>query len=263
MDISRISVSRKSIWDECKLKYKYQYHLKREPLEPKPYYFTYGNIIHKIAEEYVKGKGELSIQECHDLIFNKKIPIDKDKEGNPVYAKKIHKDYQSRLPKHMASILHITQKLGFEGECECEFQHDLDPPNNRNIQAYIDRLIIEDDCYKILDYKTTKKGQFQKNEKTILDDLQLRMYCRLVQLKYNAEASQIKAALFYVDGSKLVPVRYSQKDLERAEKELLEAYKEIEGTDPDHAYGNVGDHCRRCDWRKICPFYSVTGKGVR
>lgn len=196
------------------------------------------------------------------MVFGKEVPIDKDKEGNPVYAKKVRKAYQNKLPKHVQAIGEITDRLGFSGEVELEIKHDLDPPNGKMVQAFIDRLMIENDIYKILDYKTTKKGRYQKTHLDITSDLQLRSYCRLVQLKYGIEADQIRAALFYVDGSKLVPVQYSQSSLEAAEKELLDAYDEIKAMDPDHAYGNVGDHCRRCDWRKICPFWSTTGKGV-
>lgn len=263
MDISRISVSRKQTWDQCKLRYKYQYHLKLEPLEQQPYHFVYGKIIHKVAEEYVKGGGDISIQECLNKIFKKEIAIDTDKEGNPVYVTSVRKDYKSKLPKHIEAIAAITEKLGFGGEVELEFKCDLDPPNGKMVQAYIDRLIINKDIYRILDYKTTKKGRFQKTHLDITSDLQLRSYCRLVQKEHNIQADQIQAALYYVDGARLVPVQYSQSALEAAEKELLDAYDEITAMDPDQAYGNVGDHCRRCDWRKICPFWSVTGKGVR
>ena len=250
------------VWDQCKLQYKYKYHLKMEPMQPQPYHFVYGKIIHKIAEEYVKAGGKLTIQQCHDMVFNKEVPIDSDKEGNPVFAKKVNKEYKNKLPKHMLAVAHLTDKLGFGGEVEMEIKHDLDPPNGKTIQAFIDRLLINNGVYRIIDYKTTKKGRFQKTERDIVDDLQLRIYCRLIQLKYNVEAEKIMAALFYVDGSTLVPVRYSQESLERAERELLEAYDEIHEMPPENAYGNVGDHCRRCDWRKICPFWSVTGKGI-
>lgn len=262
MNISRISVSRQQVWDQCKLRYKYQYHLKLESKEPQPYYFIYGKIVHKIAEEYVKGGGHITIQEAHDLVFDKKVPIDKDKEGKDVFARKIHKSHKTRLMKDMAAIVGITEKLGFGGEVELEIKHDLDPPNEIFVQAYIDRLLINNDIYRIVDYKTTKKGRYQKTHINIVDDLQLRSYSRLVQLKYGIQADQIKAALYYVDGARLVPVQYSQESLESAEKELLDAYKDIKAMDPDHAYGSLGDHCRRCDFRKICPVWSTTGKGV-
>ena len=36
MNITHMSVSRKSVWDECKKKYHFKYHLKVESEEPEP-----------------------------------------------------------------------------------------------------------------------------------------------------------------------------------------------------------------------------------
>ena len=66
-----MSVSRKSVWDECKKKYYYKYHLKLDSEEPEPFYFTYGKIIHKIAEEFVERKGKTTINEITNLVLNK------------------------------------------------------------------------------------------------------------------------------------------------------------------------------------------------
>jgi ATP-dependent helicase/DNAse subunit B len=50
MNIEHISVSRYQVFVECKQKYKYRYHLAIKPDKPEPFYFTYGKIVHKIAE---------------------------------------------------------------------------------------------------------------------------------------------------------------------------------------------------------------------
>ena len=62
MNITHMSVSRKNLWDECRKKYYYKYHVKLKPEEPEPFWFTYGKIIHKIAEEYIEKKRRIKLR---------------------------------------------------------------------------------------------------------------------------------------------------------------------------------------------------------
>jgi CRISPR/Cas system-associated exonuclease Cas4 (RecB family) len=61
-----------------------------------------------------------------------------------------------------------------------------------------------------------------------------------------------------LEGGDLIGAKFSQESLDAVEKELLETYMAIESMKPEHARGNVGDHCKRCEYRKMCPFYSLT-----
>ena len=54
MNIEHISVSRKQCFDTCKAQYKYRYHLKIVSEEPTADHFTYGKIVHKVAENYTE-----------------------------------------------------------------------------------------------------------------------------------------------------------------------------------------------------------------
>ena len=148
--------------------------------------------------------------------------------------------------------------MGTNGETELKFEYDLDPPNKRMVTGLIDRLIEHQGKHVIIDYKTTKKGPWRKTPGNIVHDLQLRCYARVVQKMYNVAASDITAALYYVEGGDLIAAQFSQESIEAAENELLMVYKEIEEMPADKAWGNVGDHCRRCKFRKKCPFYSLT-----
>ena len=262
MNITHISVSRKQVWDLCKQSYKYKYHLKIPSKEPEPIYFRYGKIVHKIGEIYVLNKGEVPLGECVDRIMKKKEPVDTDAKGNPVFAKKLPAEYAKKLDRHCRVIHGLHEKIGFEGEVEWDFEFDLDPPNGKTVKGFIDRLVLKDGYWYIIDYKTSRKGsQYLKDHKTILDDLQCRVYARVVQKTFNVEADKIKAALYYLDVPKMVGATFSQKSLDKAESDLIEAYDEITNMPPEHAWGNVGNHCKRCDWRKLCPFWSTTGVG--
>lgn len=253
MDIRHISVSRMGVWKQCQQQYKYQYHLKVEINEPEPFYFTFGKILHKIAEEFVNSKGKLLVEEVSRDVINGKIPIETINEQD-IFAPKLPAESKKRMPGMLKAIRKLTRQLGAEGQTEYKFKYDLDPPNNRNVVGFIDRLIERDGHFIIIDYKTTRKGPYRATSHSVKRDLQLRCYTRIVQKEFNVDPSKIYAALYYLEGGNIIGAKYCQEDLDAVEKELLQAYKEIENTPPDKAWGNVGDHCTRCKFKKICPF---------
>ena len=248
-----ISVSRKQTWDSCQLAYKYRYHLKLVSDEPVQPYFTYGKVVHKIAEVYVEEKGKKTIQEIASDVLNGKIPVE---EGKPTPV--LDPSYKAKLPEHLSNIKKISDQIGYDGELEWMFKYDMQPPDNHMITGVIDRLIIRDDKYFILDYKTTKKGKWRKNASTIGKDLQLRCYARVVNKVFGAKPENIRAALYYLDGGDLVSTRFTEESIVTAEQELHEAYKHIRSTNPEDTYGRVGDQCKRCDYRKICVARKLT-----
>lgn len=258
MNIEHISVSRKTTWDSCQQMYKYKYHLRLESNEPTPFHFTYGKIVHFIAEKYIEERGKRTLNEVAGEVLQKKVPYEEDKDGNPVFAETLPPDYRNRLPGHLRAIEQLTSKIGLDGFLEYEFKYDLDPPNGKYVTGFIDRLIQKEDQWFIIDYKTTKRGGWRKNSSTIVHDLQLRCYARVVQREFNVPAKNIHAALYYLEGANLVAATFSDESLLAAEKELLEAYNQIKNMPPEAAWGNVNEQCRRCDYRKICPFYSIT-----
>ena len=246
-----MSVSRKSCIDECEVRYKYRYHegRPRDKGIEEPFYFIYGNIIHTIAEEYVKNEGKTDIKEITNNVLNGSIEYRKGEK-----APKLPESYKKRLPGDLRALEHLNSKVGYGGITEYEFRYDLDPPNECFAKGFIDRIIQKEDRFFIIDYKTTKKGKFRKNRATIINDLQLRVYANVVKRDFNAKAENIYAALYYLDGGNLVPARFTDESLHNAEQELLKAYKRIEAKEADRAIPNVGRHCERCDYRYTCPF---------
>lgn len=253
MNIDHLSVSRVGVWKECPVKYKYRYHDKLPMIGEEPIYFAYGSIVHKIAEKYIEFKGEVLISEICADVMSGKIPLDDGKK-----IPKLPSEYKNKLVEHTRAIKKISDQIGFDGHTEWEFNYDLDPPNNKIITGYIDRLVQKGDKFWILDYKTTKKGFFRKTRKDIAKDLQLRTYARIIQKTFDTKPENIKTGLYYLEGAELVGACFTEASLDAVEKELLGYYMEIENANPSTALGNVGQHCSRCDWNKICPFYSVT-----
>lgn len=250
MNINHISVSRKKCFDTCSQQYKYRYHLKIPNPGPEQIHFVYGTIVHKIAELYVEKRGEMQIGEIAELVLRGKIPIKDDQLCPDLPA-----EYKRKLPKHLRAIQNLTERVKFDGVVEYPFEYDLDPPHGRKIVGFIDRLIIKGEKAFILDYKTTKKGKWRVNKDTVTEDLQLRMYARVVQRNFNLKPENIKAALFYMEGEELVAAQFSESSLSQVEDELRNAFIEIEQADADKVWGRVGWHCKFCDYNSMCPFY--------
>ena len=253
MNINHISVSRKKCFDTCEQQYKYRYHLKVPRPGEEPFYFTYGSLVHRVAELYVQLGGEVSVTELGKGLLSGKYDLDED--GTKAVSS-LPEDYQKKFPKHLKAINNLTNRIGMDGIVEHPFYYDLDSPNGRHIKGFIDRLIIKKDKAWIIDYKTTKKGKWRVNKETVKHDLQLRAYSRVVQREFGLKAENIKAALFYLEGENLIGCCYSEESLEQVEQDLREAYVKIENSDPDKVWGKVGWHCKTCDYGSMCSFYS-------
>jgi hypothetical protein len=251
MLIESISVSREKLWEECPQKYKYKYHLKIPSPEPTPYYFDYGKLIHRIIEEHTLARGESDINRIAKAVLDGTIDLENGKKCPPLPL-----EYKQKLPTHIKAYMKLAEKIGFEGHVEWDFKFDLDPPHGRYVLGFIDRIIRKGDEYFILDWKTTKKGPWREDKHSIKNSLQLQTYARVVQKEFGADASKITAALYFLEGAELIGATYTEKTLEAVENKLREAHKTIQAADPDHVQGNVGPHCRRCEYRKMCPFYS-------
>lgn len=255
MHIDHLSVSRAGVIKECDQKYKYKYHLKLKSEEPEPYYFAYGTMIHKIAEEYTRAKGTRDLYDIAHDVLQGKILLDGGMKAPPLQS-----NYKDRFPDHLYSIQKLMDSIGFEGHLELEFAHDLNPPNNYIFMGFMDRLIVKDDKAWVIDYKTTQVGSWRKTAANVAEDLQLRAYAVVVRAQLHIPAKNIKTALYYVDGGELVGATFSDETLDRTEKELLDTYTRIKGMDPGQVWGNPGEWCNRCDYRKICPFFSLAKK---
>lgn len=251
MKIEHISISRKQLWDQCQQAYKYKYHLELKSNEPEPEYFLYGKLIHKVAEDYVESNLEKNIEE----ILKEYVSGDILLENKKVI---LSQEYKKKLKSHIMNVKKLSDRIGPGGKTEWKFRFDLDPPNNKIVTGVIDRLIIKDNKCFIIDYKTTKKGFWRKNSNTIRSDIQLLCYAMIVNKTLGIEAENIRAALYYLEGGDLIPTKFNQTSIDKTKELLLETYNNIYEKQPDDVLGKVGQHCRRCEWRKICPFYSLT-----
>jgi len=250
MKIEHISVSRGKSYKQCPYYYKLKYHEKIPNPGEEQFYFVYGKIVHKIAEQYVIEEGKRNIDIIAKDVLKGKIEIENGKK-----APKLPSDYQRRFPKHIKALINLNNMVGSKGVTEYKFRYDLEPPKSKLVLGFIDRIIINENKAWIIDYKTTKEGPYRENKETIKYDPQLRMYARVVQKEFKIPAQNIKAALYYLEDEKFIHSSYSEESLDNVEKELLNLYDSIKEHESDDARGVIGPHCKRCEYKTICPFF--------
>ncbi len=250
MNIEHISVSRGKSYEQCPYYYKLKYHDKIPNPGEEQFYFVYGKIVHKIAEKHVEEKGLIPLQEIVSAVLGGEIEIE---EG--VQAPVLPLEYKKRIPLHVKAIEKLNKKIGCDGITEYKFKYDLQPPNQKLVTGFIDRIILKQNKAWIIDYKTTKKGPYRVNARTIKYDPQLRIYSRVVQKEFGIEPENIKAALYYLEDEQIVSSSYKEESLSLIEKELLSLYDSISRHEPEQAVGKTGSHCKRCEYRGMCPFF--------
>jgi len=257
MNIEHISVSRGKSYRQCPYYYKLKYHDKIPNPGEEQFYFVYGKIIHKIAECHVAEEGARSIKEISKEVLGGKIELEHGK-----FAPPLPPEFRSRLPGHLKALERLNKKIGCSGITEHKFRYDLEIPNCKYVTGFIDRIILKEGKAWIIDYKTTKKGPFREDKKTIKYDPQLRIYSRVVQKEFGIDPKDIRAALFYLEDEEIIDASYSEESLEAAERELLELYDSISSHRAEDARGITGQHCKRCEYRDMCPFFKNSQRKV-
>ena len=249
MNITAISVSRKSVWDQCTQLYRYKYHLKIPPPGEEPFYFTYGKLVHKISEEFVSRKGKTALGKVALLVLEGKIPID-EKNGKPVFAPSLPAAYKKRLPGHIDAIAKITKQLGTSGIVEYEFLYDLDPPNKKFVRGFIDRIIKKKDNYFILDYKTSKKKEKSEN------NLQMALYSEAILRDavpgINGNPGNASLHFLRYGDDPLSSHNFSEDDLEISREKIREVANGIRTGSFETKKSDY--NCQYCDYKDfICP----------
>lgn len=255
MEIEHISVSRSDCYRECPYKYRLKYHDKVPSPLPEQFYFTYGKIIHKIAEVCVVENGSRPIKEVAKDVLEGRIAVEGEKKAPPLPP-----DYKSRLPGHLKALERLNKGIGYSGITEFKFKYDLEVPNGKMVTGFIDRIVIKEDMAFVIDYKTTKAGPYRDNKESVKKNKQLRIYSRVVQREFGFPPERIRAGLYYLEGEESVGSSYTGEALDAVESELLGFYNSIKSHKPEEAFGKVGNHCNRCEYRDMCPFFKNSRK---
>jgi RecB family exonuclease len=198
---------------ECKRKFYFQHILKikEHSISLKPKAFELGSIIHSILEKYYKNEiGDLSYKVIEKLFYeyrtsNPFLALDLE-----IWKKKLYHFYlydKERLENRKIIALEQNFNIVFD---------DI------KIKGVIDRVDLYNDCYEVIDYKTSsslKIDSLKNYEKS--NDYQLEFYYLAMSEIYKTD----KVSAFYYDlsSTKLIEEIALDKKLEL----LIEKFNEI------------------------------------
>ena len=238
-DDFRLSPSKIQTYEDCPLKFKFQYVL-RVPTPPKTY-FGMGTAIHAVAENLTKMQkdGKESTEKLAFEILNKRW-------DTTSYRNQRTKENQDKVKsKEMVKTYMEWEKNNPNTpvDVESKFQIKI---NDAVISGMIDRVEqTPEGEYEVIDFKT---GYAYKNKNTIKEDVQMNIYALGTEKLYGK--LPIKTSLFYIKDNKFVP--------HFIEKEPLEKFTESLGDKIDAIFEEKFDaipefrKCSRCDYASIC-----------
>jgi putative RecB family exonuclease len=246
------SYSRLSTFDQCPLKFKYQYKDRIKPEIGESVEAFMGSRVHEVMEKLYS---DLKLQKRNSLddllAYYKKIwdakwydEIEIRKNGFKEQdyfntGKKCIENYYKRYKPFEEITLGVEKRIMIK----------LDPQGQYLITGKIDRVTqVKPGEYEIHDYKTSTSSV--PSQEIINRDRQLALYHIGIQKEW-PDAKKVCLVWHYVAFDREMKACWTSKALERLEKETLEAIKRIEATQDFPA--KKSPLCDWCGYRNICP----------
>lgn len=243
----QLSVSKAKVFDECKLKYHYQY-IKKLPKKERDYHIL-GKFVHEILENFQQTLIDfpdtdptLLMGRCYkwsaykwgDKIKKETLTVKKEKTTIHKEAKKICQDYLNK-------IIYSTSKVT---DLEKPFYLAID--GRILIIGYIDLIQIDEDgVLHVADYKTSKNKKYVKN-----DFFQLKTYA-LVMFLENPELEKIRLSYIMLRlNSEYITQEVTREDVLPVEKYFREKTDEIQEEKLWRPEPNF--MCKFCDFLEHC-----------
>lgn len=128
-----------------------------------------------------------------------------------------------------------------------------------SFSGYIDRIDVDGDCLRLIDYKTSK--QLEPDDADTHRQ-QLTLYALGMLQKYGTKFTRIEASLIYLHLQKEVSRTVTAEEMSTTRLRYLDHAHEIDSAklrllkDPENAEifpAQVGKHCDYCPFQMICP----------
>lgn len=245
------SHSRLSCYEQCPLKFKYQYIDRIKPETGESIEAFLGSRVHEALEKlYTDLKFEKypELQEILDY-YNKRWEEEYSDEILVVREEYNPENYR-RMGERYITDYYKTYKPFNQSRTialETEYTVPIDNDGNYKMHVRIDRLAINDGVYEIHDYKTSNNlpGQDYFD-----NDRQLALYAYGVKYKF-PDAKKIRLIWHYLAFNKEMVSTRTDSDLEELRKETIELIKEIENT---HEFpSRESALCNWCEYKTMCP----------
>ncbi len=198
----------------------------------------YGFAIHTVLKNYYDPAAHAEVWSIEDAVAAFKREFAKGYIDDPVQRRM----YEERGEEQLRTLLQSSPRGSVEVmAAEHKFSFKL---GDREIKGRIDRIDrLEDGVVRVIDYKTGAP----KDRKFADESLQLSIYAMAVA-QMNLTPRELVLANVQ-DNSQAVSFR-TPKQLESARAEIDKAAEGIARGEFD---AKPGQHCRWCDYRRLCP----------
>jgi len=246
------SHSKISTFEQCKLKYKFQYIDKIIPQIETSIEAHLGDSVHRALEWLYTQVKEGKIPELDEVII---LYSEKWKENfNPemVIVKQdlTDKDYFNRGITFLLDYYQENHPFQ-DNTLELEKKIFIDLSEDIKIRGFIDRLVhnLETDEIEIHDYKTNNSQPRSDHGET---DRQLALYA--IAMKELFKDKPVTLVWHFLAHNKKLKSKRTDEQLKELRKETLDLINEIENTTSFPA--NKSALCSWCRYRDICPAWN-------
>ena len=249
------SHSRISTFEQCPLKFKFQY-IDEEEVEIEDTAETFlGSRVHEALEKLYKDLKFQKLNNLEELLeyyyseweknWNDKVLIVRDEYSKDNFKKmgeKFITEYYNRYkPFDQAKTIGLEMRIEIK----------LDAEGKYALQGFIDRLASPSDgVYEIHDYKTTNTLPTQEKADA---DRQLALYSMAVKEMFS-DCKQVILIWHYLAFDREVKSERSDAQLDDLKRQVVQTIKEIEGTTDFKPLESA--LCDWCAFMALCPKYS-------
>ena len=249
------SHSRISTFEQCKLKFKFQYIDKITPEIGQSIEAHLGSVVHTTLEWLYHQVTKKELPTIEETIF--------------YYAEKWQEEFTEDIvivKKQFTEKYYFNKGVGFlvnyytkhspfdEKTIAIEHKIELDLTEEIKLIGFIDRLVhnLDNDEIEIHDYKT---GNSLPTEKQIRENRQLALYSLAIKETFGKDKN-ISLIWHFLAHDMKICIRKTNKELENLKQDIINLIKQIEETKDFSPNKSV--LCNWCQYKNLCPKF--TGK---
>ncbi|MBN1263755.1 MAG: UvrD-helicase domain-containing protein [Candidatus Pacebacteria bacterium] len=241
--VNYLSFSQINTFITCPRQYRYR-HLLKIPV-PVSAAFSFGQVIHQTLKDFYQGHlvGE-------ELTVNSLLKLYRDNWQSVGYRNKAH---EKRMKARGKKILRDFFQKGFDRQVEVagleqSFVIKLGP--DLKVGGRIDRIDKTKTGLQLLDYKTGQPWE----QKRVDQSLQMTIYALALTSNKSSLFSEktpeeITLSFYFLETGEKKSTKRNQKDLAKAQEELLEKKDIIQTSD---FTPTPGPWCNYCDYKLLC-----------
>lgn len=245
------SHSRLSTFEQCRLKFKYQYIDKIETEIENTIEAFLGSLVHDTLEKLYKELKLNKLNSSEDLINYYSEKWSKEctdaikiiREGftyenyHDLGVRFIKDFYERKKPFNQSKTIDTERRV-------------LVNIDGHQLQGYIDRLAVNDNTYEIHDYKTANSLPALEHFKK---DRQLALYSIAVKEMY-PDAKRIKLIWHYLAFNKDICIEKTDEEREELKKATVRTIQVIEQADEYPPTSSA--LCNWCQFQSMCPMWT-------